>query len=204
MMDSNGCNTTAVAAVLAAIEGAERTRGSIDGSTIAVLAATGPVGQRVARLLLRLPGNIEVRVGSRQLDRAQAVASHLREISGKQPTPFATADQKGLAQGIEKADVIIAAGAAGVKLLPEDLRRASGAKVLIDLNAVPPFGIEGVEAGDKGKEREGVLCWGALGVGGTKMKIHKQAIQELFKTNDRVLDAEAILKIGQSLIAKKS
>ena len=72
-------------------------------------------------------------------------------------------------------------------------------KVAIDLNAVPPLGIEGVEATDKGAERDGVRAWGALGVGGTKMKIHKKAIQELFTANDKVLDAEEVLEIGRNL-----
>ena len=42
-------------------------------------------------------------------------------------------------------------------------------------------------------------CWGALGVGGTKMKIHKKAIQELFTSNDRIFDAEQVLELGRSL-----
>ena len=40
---------------------------------------------------------------------------------------------------------------------------------------------------------------GRLGVGGTKMKIHKKAIQELFTANDKVLDAEQALELGRSL-----
>ena len=31
------------------------------------------------------------------------------------------------------------------------------------------------------------------------MKIHKKAIQELFVTNDKVLDAEQVLELGRSL-----
>ena len=70
---------------------------------------------------------------------------------------------------------------------------------LVDLNAVPPAGIEGVEAKDKGAEREGAICYGALGAGGLKMKIHRAAIQQLFTRNDLVLDAEDIFAIGQKL-----
>ena len=72
-------------------------------------------------------------------------------------------------------------------------------KVLIDLNAVPPLGIEGIEAerqGHRARRRPGL---GALGVGGTKMKIHKKAIQELFTSNDKVFDAEEVLELGRSL-----
>jgi hypothetical protein len=179
LFDANGCNTTAAAAVIAAMDGATQTLGSMDGATVAILAATGPVGQRVARLLWGL-GGIELRVGSRQLDKAQAVADLERGVSG--------------------ADLIIAAGAAGITLLPESIWRRSGAQVLIDLNAVPPPGIEGVQVSDRGESRGGMLTWGALGVGRTKMKIHKKAIAELFTSNDRIIDAEECLAIGLSLV----
>jgi hypothetical protein len=52
---------------------------------------------------------------------------------------------------------------------------------------------------DKAQERDGVLCYGAIGVGGTKMKIHKAALQRLFESNDQVLDTAAIYAIGEAL-----
>jgi hypothetical protein len=72
-------------------------------------------------------------------------------------------------------------------------------RVAIDLNAVPPLGIEGVEATDKGQERDGLLGYGALGVGATKMKIHKAAIARLFESNDQVLDAEEVYALALTL-----
>jgi methylenetetrahydrofolate/methylenetetrahydromethanopterin dehydrogenase (NADP+) len=197
LFDANGCNTTAAAAVLAAMEGANKSRGKAAGATIAVMAATGPVGQRVARLLLGLGAN--VRVGSRRLEKAQGVAALLKQATGRESTPFGTSETADLEQGLAGADVIVAAGAAGVTLLSAQQAKSSGARVLIDLNAVPPLGIDGVEPGDRAKDRSGVLCWGALGVGRTKMKIHKKALQELFTSNDKVFDAEQCLAIGQSL-----
>ena len=104
-----------------------------------------------------------------------------------------------LRHGLDGVDAIVAAGAAGVTLLPKSILESTGARVLIDLNAVPPLGIDGVEATDKGKDRSGVLCWGALGVGGPKMKIHRRAIQALFETNSALIDAEECLEIGKSL-----
>jgi hypothetical protein len=192
LFDANGANTTAAAAVLAAVEGMG---GSLKGVRTAVLGATGPVGQRVARLLARL--GADVAVGSRQLDRARATAESLSKATGSQLTPFTTDD---LAGGLTGAAVVVSAGALQATLLPDAVRRRlPDLKVGIDLNAVPPLGIDGVKATDKGADREGVRCWGALGVGGTKMKIHKKAIQELFTANDKVLDAEQVLEIGQSI-----
>ena len=85
---------------------------------------------------------------------------------------------------------MIAAGAAGIELLPVDARRTcTTLRVAIDLNAVPPPGIAGVEVADKAANRDGMIAYGAIGVGGTKMKIHKAAVRRLFESNDVVLEA---------------
>jgi hypothetical protein len=197
LFDANGSNTTAAAAALAVVQGVEAEIGTFEGTAVAVLG-TGPVGQRVARLLARLDGRVAI--GSRQLERARTIAERLSEITGREITPFATDTPENLLAGLQGKVVVVAAGPAGVNLLPADLRRAlPDLKVVVDLNAVPPLGIEGIEATDKGTEREGVRSWGALGVGGTKMRIHKRAIQELFTAHDKVLDAEEVLEIGRKL-----
>jgi hypothetical protein len=71
--------------------------------------------------------------------------------------------------------------------------------VIIDLNAVPPAGIEGIVATDKGRVDGAAALYGALGVGGTKMKIHRAAITRIFTTTDAFLDAEELLVIGENL-----
>jgi hypothetical protein len=200
LFDANGCNTTAAAAVLAVLRavGAEGGTGTLAGTPVAVLGATGPVGQRVARLLARL--GAAVSVGSRQIERARATAESIAALTGGTITPFATAEAASLRAGLAGKVVVVAAGAAGATLLPAEVRRGLDAlKFAVDLNAVPPLGIEGVDAADKGTDHEGVRCWGALGIGSTKMKIHKKAILELFTASDKVLDAEQVLAIGRSL-----
>jgi len=69
-----------------------------------------------------------------------------------------------------------------------------------DLNAVPPSGIEGIGVTDDGTDREGVKTFGALGVGGLKMKIHKACIARLFEQNDLVLDAESIADVARQTV----
>jgi hypothetical protein len=191
MLDANGANTTASAAVLAAAAHVP-----LAGATAMVLAATGPVGQRVARLLVRQKSRVFV--VSRQLARAQTVCDQLRKLESSADVIAAAQNQS--SAPLAEVQVAFAAGAAGVQLLSRQ-QWTSGKKlrVLVDLNAVPPAGIEGVEAKDKAAEREGVICYGALGVGGLKMKIHRAALQQLFTRNDLVLDAEDIFAIGQTL-----
>jgi hypothetical protein len=198
LLDANGCNTTAAAAALAVIEDANQRSGTFDGTRVAVLGATGPVGQRVARLLAGRGGAVSV--GSRKFDRAGATAEGIEKATGRSVRPFATPDEAALARELADAEVVVSAGAVGVTLLPLAVRRGlKDLKAVVDLNAVPPLGVDGVKPTDKGAERDGVRAWGALGVGGTKMKIHKKAIQELFTANTRVLDAEDVLALGEGL-----
>jgi saccharopine dehydrogenase-like NADP-dependent oxidoreductase len=166
---------------------------------VTVLAATGSVGRRVARLLARERAN--VRVASRQLAKAQQVCDDLRKlIPDAQLEAHGTSDEASLRKSIDNAAVIIAAGAPGVELLPETIRReCKQLKVAIDLNAVPPTGIAGIQPHDKAAHHDGQICYGAIGVGGFKMKLHKAAIRRLFESNDVVLDAEQIHELGRQL-----
>jgi len=195
LFDANGCNTTAAAAVLAA---REAVGGSLEGVKAGVLAATGPVGQRVARLL-GSQGSV-VALSSRKLDRAAALAARLHERNGAVYQSCEMRPDGSLAPELSDSAILIGAGPEGVQLVSAEVwKQLPQLKALIDLNAVPPLGLEGVEAGDRGTERSGKRTWGALGIGGIKMKIHRRAIQELFTANDRFLDAEEILQLGQEL-----
>jgi len=194
MLDPNGANTTAAAAVLSAVKHRE-----LQGATALVLGGTGPVGSRVARLLAMEGAN--VLVSSRRKDRAETVCEAIRKRSpAAQLTALELDSMDAVAEALADAQIVIAAGAPGVELASAEARRASKAlEVAIDLSAVPPLGLAGIDAMDRAKERDGVICYGAIGVGGTKMKIHKQCIRQLFTANDLVLDAEEVYRIGQQL-----
>jgi methylenetetrahydrofolate/methylenetetrahydromethanopterin dehydrogenase (NADP+) len=194
LLDANGANTTAAAAVLAAAKHVE-----LRGATALVLGGTGPVGERAARLLAGQGAN--VRVASRSLERATETC---RTITSKQAdaqvAPVKCSSASETTAALSGADIVIAAGAAGVELISNELRQSSpNLRVAIDLNAVPPLGIGGVKATDKAAKQGGMVCYGAIGVGGTKMKIHRAAIQRLFIANNLVLNAEQVFQIGQEL-----
>ena len=195
MMDSNGSNTTAAAAVLTAAKHQQ-----LSGQRVVVLAGTGPVGLRVAQLLAA-EGAI-VQLCSRTLNRAQSAAIEVqRLVSNAAVDPRATSSMSETLAACKKAPIVIAAGAAGIELLSMETRRQlPDLKLMIDLNAVPPVGIAGVEVTDRAVMRDGVLAYGAIGVGGLKMKIHKAAIRSLFESNDQVLDTMAIYELGKSLV----
>jgi hypothetical protein len=194
MLDSNGANTTAAAAVLAA-----RKHLDLSKTTALVLGGTGPVGRRAVRLLAR--EGATVRVGSRDAARAEDVCRSVAEVVvGAKCTAHATGDARQTEEALVGCELVIAAGAAGVELLSADARRnCASLRAAIDLNAVPPAGIGGIEVFDKAADHSGVTCYGAIGVGGTKMKIHRRAVERLFERNDQVFDADEIYEIGKNL-----
>ncbi len=200
MLDANGANTTAAAAVVAVGRHLE-----LPGVQALVLGATGAVGQRVVRMLAR--AGAKVRVASRNQERAEDVCTKVAtEVKAVDIVlaPVTVADSRQVRTALEGVEVVIASGASGIQLLSADAwHNASSLRVAIDLNAVPPLGIEGVEVMDKGVERHGVSAYGAVGVGGTKMRIHKESIRRLFQRNDLVLDADEVFQIGLELEAAR-
>jgi hypothetical protein len=194
LLDANGANTTAAAAVRAAARHLD-----LKMVTALVLGGTGPVGRRVALLLAQQ--GAEVRVGSREMTKATAIVEALRaQVREAKLEPVAADPSGDLSAALTGRTLVVAAGAAGVVLLPRSVRLACPTlRVMIDLNAVPPLGIEGVGVADKAVDHDGVLGYGAVGVGDTKMKIHKAAIARLFERNDQVLDAEEIYALGEGL-----
>src|SRR5262249_25555665 len=144
LLDANGANTTAAAAVWAAAQHLD-----LKSAKALVLGGTGPVGQRVARLLAH--EGTAVRGGSRQQAKARGVCDAIRaKLPSARLEPAGTATAKDLHSALAGRTLVVAAGAAGVVLFPRSARSACPElKVAIDLNAVPPLGIEGVDAGDK-------------------------------------------------------
>lgn len=194
MLDSNGSNTTAAAAVAKLL-----TSGSIAGKRAVVLAGTGPVGQRAAVMLARA-GAAEVHITSRQIARAERTAQNIKDQFDVDVVPiqaFSTSDR---AAAIEHAEVVLAAGATGVELLrPEHWQENRTLQMIADANATPPLGIGGVEMMDRGVDRAGKKAWGAIGFGTLKLALHRACIARLFESNTLVLDAEEIFEVAQSM-----
>lgn len=192
MMDANGCNTTAAAAVarLASVA-------TLSGARAAVLGGTGPVGIRAAALLAR--AGAAVTLCSRSLDRARGACERLKARFGVDVTPREAWDEAGVKQALEGAEVCLSAGAAGIQFLPHALWGPHPRlKALGDVNAVPPLGIGGIEASDKGVERDGKHVFGALGIGSLKMKVHRACLAQLFERNDAVIDLERIYDVARA------
>jgi methylenetetrahydrofolate/methylenetetrahydromethanopterin dehydrogenase (NADP+) len=198
MIDSNGCNTTA-ATTIARIAKAR----SLSGDR-AVVLGLGAVGLRSATLLAQ--EGCEVTVASLPSDlfgddrpyrrpRGLSVAEELG-LDIREP-----GDRSELEATLEGAQLVLAAGPAGVEVLRRDAwAAADSVELLADYNAAEPLGIEGTKANDDLAEYDGKLVLGALAIGGPKMKVHKACVRKLFESNDQVLDTDAVYAVAKELV----
>jgi hypothetical protein len=195
MLDSNGGNTTAVAAV----SKLQQAAGDVQGHRAVITAGTGPVGVRAAGLLARAGADVVI-TSRRPPEQSTQVLEQIRQRFGGSVRAVAFADGSQAPAVLEGAELLLNTGPAGVRLVPRDAWAGrAGLRAAADLNAVPPLSIEGIEVTDDGVERDGVTVFGALGVGNLKMKIHKACIARLFERNDLVLDVETIAEVAHEL-----
>lgn len=193
MADPNGSNTTAAAAVVKITQAVPPA-----GKRAVVFAGTGPVGLRACALLAK--EGADVRLTSRSMERAKSACELIKSRFNLEVTPHQVADDEAAKGVLEGAHILMTAGAAGVILVEEDIWKANPTiEVMADVNAVPPTGIGGIKPHWDGKEKEGKVIFGALGVGGLKMKVHRACVARLFTANDLVLDAEEIYGIAKGI-----
>ena len=193
MLDSNGSNTTAAAGVAQLAKGR-----SLKGKKAVVLAGTGPVGMRAAGFL-GMEG-ADVTITSRTKERAEEAAKVIGKRFGIEVKGVAGGTDEERTEAVKDANIVYAAGAIGVQLLPKAAwENNSNIELLADVNAQPPLGVEGIEATDKGKDYNGKLAFGALGIGGLKLKLHRACIGKMFESSDGVFDAEEIYALAKEM-----
>ncbi|MGH7498380.1 MAG: NADP-dependent methylenetetrahydromethanopterin/methylenetetrahydrofolate dehydrogenase [Gemmatimonadales bacterium] len=198
MLDSNGSNTTAVAAVVRI----EEAIGDLKDKKVIILAGTGPVGQRAAGLLAR--DGAQVTITSRKPEQGEKARQFISARFNVHVESTTMSDPSQCAAVLKDAEVLLNAGPAGVQMVPLAAWTAvKTLKIAVDLNAVPPLGIEGIDVNDAGAKRDGVIMFGAFGVGNFKTKLHKACVVKLFTRNDLVMDAEAIAEVGRELVTQK-
>jgi hypothetical protein len=193
MLDPNGSNTTAAAGVALLAKATK-----LKGKKAVVLAGTGPVGMRASALLAQ--EGAEVSLTSRSKERAEKAAQAIEARFGVKVKPVQGADEAARAKDLEGAQIVFAAGAIGIELVKTSHWEGNRTiEAVADVNAQPPLGLEGIEATDKGKERDGKICFGALGIGGLKLKLHRACIGQLFESSEDVLDAEHIYALAKKM-----
>jgi methylene-tetrahydromethanopterin dehydrogenase len=171
--DPAGSFTTA-AAMVVCIEKTlrERKQRELKGTKVAVFGATGPLGFSVA-VIGALEGATVTVVGYDGLKRVSEAAADIKTRFGVDVIPADGSDEPKKEAIVAATEVVVACGRAGVQILSRaQLELGAGLLVACDANAVPPAGLEGLDAFANAVEltSHGTLGIGPLAAGDIKYK----------------------------------
>ncbi|MFX1273699.1 MAG: methylene-tetrahydromethanopterin dehydrogenase N-terminal domain-containing protein [Promethearchaeota archaeon] len=211
IIDPRGSHTTASAVVAMTIDVALKFHNIKDlkGKKIVVFGA-GPVGRIAAILGAKIGADtciVETWDKSSQ-DFITNLANELKEEAGKGATAikgiFAPnlEDRENLAID---ADIIWSLAAAGIEILSENLmKKLRGKKIVVDINLVPPYGIEGIKPKHYNEELyPGMFCIGALALGRLKSNSESEILKEAANTKgSKVFDYNYAFEVAKKLLNK--
>jgi hypothetical protein len=196
MLDSDGSNTTAAAAV-ARVCGAV----TLKGNRAAVIGV-GPVGLRTAELLRREGAEVTVLTFPPDVIKGghrRASGIPVAQEAGFEVIEPESSDELDAALAGHVA--VFAAGPAGTQILRRSgWAGVDGLQVVVDYSAAEPVGVEEVARDDNLKEEDGVKKLGALAVGGPKMKLQKRCVQRMFESKGKVLDLTGVYEVALEVL----
>jgi methylene-tetrahydromethanopterin dehydrogenase len=210
IIDPCGAYTTAAAAVAKVEEAISSHKlGSLGEKTCTVFG-TGPVGRIIAVLLARL--GCEVMIISPNPKRTNG-EEYVEDISRLLASKYGanvegvfapTDDEK--AKVLRRADVIFCASTEGVRVLKKELLEdLKLLKVMADINAVPPLGIEGIKLEDDMREiAPGIFGIGALTIGKLKYQLERGILRQVRKNGKEVYNYNFALQLARKLLQKEA
>ena len=205
IVDPRGGYSTAAAAVAKTFGVAmEKGFGSLEGKKVTVLAGTGPVGQTAARIYAAEKANVTIT--SRTMAKGQAVADKInQEVGATRVKVVEVTKPEQTVEAIKSAEIVLAAGAGGIQLLSQpDLNKSPTCKIVADINAIKPLGVEGLGSNDDGIEMKlGVYGIGALAIGKLKIKTETEMIKRATMEPQGLFDYAIAYEIAKAAILKK-
>ncbi|HUK85214.1 MAG TPA: methylene-tetrahydromethanopterin dehydrogenase N-terminal domain-containing protein [Candidatus Acidoferrum sp.] len=203
IVDPRGGYSTAAAAVAKTFGAAmEKGFGTLEGKKVTVLAGTGPVGQTAARIYAAEKANVTIT--SRTMAKGQAVADKInQEVGAERVKVVEVAKPEQTADAVKDAEIVLSAGAGGIQLLSQAQIGAS-CKIVADINAIKPLGVECLGSNDDGKEiKPGVFGIGALAIGKLKIKTETEMIKRATAEPQGLFDYSIAYTIAKDAILKK-
>jgi methylene-tetrahydromethanopterin dehydrogenase len=209
IVDPGGAYTTA-ATVVAKVERALESNklGELKGKTCLVFG-TGSVGQVATILLAKLGCNViiasinpERKDGNEYAEKIARLLARKHGVKVKGVFAPTSASKLNL---VRKADVILCAGTRGIRVLDKELfNELKLMKVIVDINAVPPLGIEGLELKDDMKEiTPGIFGIGGLVIGDLKYRLEREILREARLEKEETYNYSSALLLARKILQRE-
>lgn len=210
VIDPCGAYTTAAAMIAKVEESLSRSKlGDLKDKHCAIFG-TGAVGRVAAILLTRLGcPTVVVSPNSERIngqEYIQDLSKLLREryaanVEGiHAPTPTEKI------KVMKKADVIFCASAAGIRVIEKEmLNEFKLIKLIADINAIPPLGVEGIKLEDDMREiAPGVFSVGALTIGKLKYELEYTILREVRRNGKSLYNYTLALQLARHILREKT
>ncbi|MEO8157334.1 MAG: NAD(P)-dependent methylenetetrahydromethanopterin dehydrogenase [Betaproteobacteria bacterium] len=187
-VDPSGAFTTAAAMVAAVEKHLRKSHGTgLEGKTVMIFGGSGPVGAAAAVLASRAGAKVGI-VGREDATRARRTAEDCNRRYGTKVEPVEASTESLKAAMMQKAEVALATAKAGYRVVSAELlAEAPRLLVAADVNAVPPAGVEGVDALDEGKPLEAgsgkAVGIGALAIGNIKYQTQRSLLEAMLQSD---------------------
>lgn len=208
LADPSGAFTTA-AALVACVAKQLKVQHSktLKECTALVFGGTGPVGIATG-IIASLAGADIALVDHLSIDTANDAAKEYNRRFGCTLRGAVAANNAEKAVLIETVDLIFCTAKAGIQVLSaEVLQAAKQLKVVGDVNAVPPLGIEGIGVKDDGFPLSTAInssmpvAVGALAVGDIKYKLQQALLKSMLETDKPLyLDFRHAFELAETLL----
>jgi methylene-tetrahydromethanopterin dehydrogenase len=204
LADPSGAFTTA-AAMLAKVDFhlSRHFKTGLLGKKIAIFGATGPVGGCAAIIAAKQSAQVSL-VAHRDLVATQAKAQYYNARYGVNVEAVGGVSEDEKQAILYNADVVLCCAAAGVRVISAtQIAHSKTLKIIADVNAVPPSGVEDVNVTMDGVEIVGsrVLGIGALAIGNLKYAVQHQLLKQMLSAeNPQYLEFIATFEMAQKLV----
>ncbi len=196
--DPRGACTTS-ASIVALIKKSLKEKFHLDlaGLSVSVLAGAGNVGSMTSFLLAS--DRARVNIIDIDLNRAYEVAQSINKKMGEERIRVFKPEE--LYEACAESSVVVATGPPGVRLMDSTvLNRLSECKLVVDINPVPPHGIEGIKPDHKFEEIiPGVYGIGSKMIGALKLRVEKAFLRKVLEAPKGVFGCVEALKIADNL-----
>ncbi|MCW4027654.1 MAG: hypothetical protein NWE76_09260, partial [Candidatus Bathyarchaeota archaeon] len=169
----------------------------------------GPVGRLAAVLLARLGCDVVIAsLNPNRSDGEEYVESVSRNLLQRYGVSvkgvFAPTSAK-KTEVLREADVIFCTGARGVRIIEKEmLKGLKFVKVLADINAIPPLGVEGIKLNDDMREiAHGIFAVGALTIGKLKHELEQETLRLARRNGKGTYDYTSALQLARGLVKKR-
>lgn len=183
----------------------DKLESSLKGKRVVVFGATGPVGGCASIMCAKEGADVQL-VAHSDVEKTARLAGEYSETYGVKLSSADGTNEAKKAAIIADAEIILCCASAGRRVITTDmLKNAKGLLIAADVNAVPPSGIEGIDAMSDAKPIEGAewaMGLGALAIGSRKYNVQQKMFQMMLDSDSHVaLDFLSAYDVARKMFA---